>query len=137
MSWRRILLFSLVFVIALGVSTWGFLQHSDAATQILRRELQWLLASPASLETTSIDLAAGRLSARGLRLDDPTRPGQALLTVEQLHVDVATNPFGPFVALHKVALEGVDVDLGPTLPSLEMLLSEAARKRPAGTERKP
>ena len=66
MSWRRILLFSLIFVVALGASTWGYLQHSDAATRMLRNELQRLLAAPSRLDTTSIDLAAGRLSANGL-----------------------------------------------------------------------
>src|SRR5262245_51598538 len=128
MSWRRILLFSLIFVVALGASTWGYLQHSDAATRMLRNELQRLLATPSRLDTTSIDLAAGRLSASGLRIDDPTRPGKALIAVEHLHVDVAGNPLGPLVAVRAVLAEGLEIDLGPDLPTLETLLTEAARK---------
>ena len=128
MSWRRILLFSLIFVVALGASTWGYLQHSDAATRMLRNELQRLLAAPSRLDTTSIDLAAGRLSANGLRIDDPTRPGKALVAVENLQVDVAGNALGPLLAVRAVRAEGLEIDLGPDLPTLEMLLTEAARK---------
>ena len=128
MSWRRILLFSLIFVVALGASTWGYLQHSDAATRMLRNELRRLLATPSRLDTTSIDLAAGRLSASGLRIDDPTRPGKALVAVEHLHVDVAGNPLGPLLAVRSVVAEGLEIDLGPDLPTLEMLLTEAARQ---------
>src|SRR5262245_36155634 len=128
MSWRRILLFSLLFVVALGASTWGYLQHSHAATRMLRNELQRLLAAPSRLDTTSIDLAAGRLSANGLRIDDPTRPGKALVAVENLQVDVAGNPLGALLAVRAVRAEGLEIDLGPDLPTLEMLLTEAARK---------
>ncbi|HEX6811910.1 MAG TPA: hypothetical protein VF384_09845 [Planctomycetota bacterium] len=127
MSWRRILLFSLIFVVALGAATWGYLQHSDAATRMLRNELEALLTVPSRLETTSIDLASGRLTACGLRIDDPTRPGKPLVSVEKLHVDVAGNPLGPLVGVHSVVVEGIDLDLGPELPTLEMLLRSTAK----------
>ncbi|MBL8729819.1 MAG: hypothetical protein JNM25_15435 [Planctomycetes bacterium] len=122
MSWRRILLLTLAFVVALGTATWALLQNSDAATELVAHELRRRLAVDASVADTRIDLVAGRLSVRGLRIDDPTRPGQALLRVENLHVDVAANPLGSLIGLQTVVADGVEIEFGPVLPAAEQLL---------------
>ncbi len=124
MSWRRILLLSLVFVAVLGGATWAFLQHSDAATQLVRRELQALFRVPTSVTTTSIDLAAGRLTVRGARLDDPARPGTALLSLDQVHVDVGLTPAAAPAFVHAVTVDGFVLELGPTLPDAAELLAK-------------
>ena len=113
MSWRRILLLSLVFVAALGGVTWAVLQRSDAATAIVRRELQALFRPRTELTTTELDVGRGRLSALGLRIDDPRRPGAALLTVARVDVDVAIAGSGAFVDAHAVTAEGVVLTAGP------------------------
>lgn len=122
MSWRRILLLSLVFVVLLFGATLALLQGSGAATPIVARELEHLLATRASVASTSIDVPNGSLSIRGLRVDDPTRPGEALLTVESARVDVSTNPFADVLGVHAVVIEGVEIDLGPELPRADSLL---------------
>jgi len=122
MSWRRILLLTLAFVVALGGATWALLQNSDAATELVTHELRRLLATGAAVDGTRLDLAAGRLSVHGLRVDDPTRAGRTLLQIENLHVDVAGNPFGPLLGLHAVVAEGIEIELGPTLPTTDQLL---------------
>ncbi|HEX5052406.1 MAG TPA: hypothetical protein VFZ65_11580 [Planctomycetota bacterium] len=125
MSWRRILLFSLVFLVAMGGATWALLQNSDAATHLLRREMQALLACPAQLESSTIDLAAGRLSVAGVRIDDPTRPGQPLLVIRHAAIDVGAGFSGSLISVHDVLLEDVDIDLGPRLPTAAELLRGA------------
>lgn len=122
MSWRRIFLFSLLFVLALGGVTWAILQRSDAATAVVRRELAKALAAPTSVAATAIDLAAGRLAIDGLRVDDPTRPGTPLVSVGELSLSVDANPLGDLLGLHSVVLDDVEVDLGPTLPTLAQLV---------------
>lgn len=122
MSWRRILLLSLVFVVALGTATWAVLHRSGAATKVVARELQKLLATPSSITGTAIDVAAGRLSVTGLRVDDPARPGQALLNVASVHIDVAANPFGNLLGLHALVVDGIDLEFGPELPRPAALL---------------
>ena len=129
MSWRRLLLLSLLFVTGLAAATWFALQRSDAATSFVRRELAQLLAAPVSLQGTELDLGHGRLDLRGLRIDDPTRPGVALLVVDNAQIDVESNPLGDLFALHGITIEGATLDLGPELPGADRLL----RTRPAGT----
>lgn len=124
MSWRRILLLSLVFVAVLASVTWAFLQHSDAATQVVRRELQALFRTPTAVATTSIDVVAGRLLVSGVRLDDPARPGFALLSLDQVAVDVALTPSAALVGVHAVTVEGFALELGPTLPEAGELLAK-------------
>ena len=122
MSWRRILLLSLAFVLALGGATWALLQNSNAATELVAHELERLLATDVRIDDTRIDLTAGRLSVRSLRVADPTAPGRALLTAETVHVEVAAEPLAPRLALHAVVAEDVVVELGPTLPTAAQLL---------------
>lgn len=125
MSWRRILLLSLAFVAVLAIATWAVLQNSGAATRIVQRELGQVLAAPAQIAGTAIDVAAGRLSIRDLRVGDPTRPGQTLLAVDTIHVDVGANPFGNLLGLHAVVVDGVTLELGPDLPTAEQLLRKS------------
>jgi len=138
MSWRRILLLSLVFVVALGVATLAVLQNSGAATQLVGRELQQLFATPATIASSAIDVANGRLSVRGVRVVDPTQAPAALLTVDTVHLDVDANPFGDPLGIHAVVVEGVEVRLGPTLPTAEQLLAKKdAAKATSGPLRLP
>jgi hypothetical protein len=133
MSWRRILLFSIVILLALGTGTWLIVQRSDAATSYLRRELTNYVVTPASVASTAIDLSQGRLSVFGLRIDDPTRPGTALLQVAEAHIEVEANPLGELWSLHGLSIEGATIDLGPTLPRLDQLLRDLPAKA-AGAE---
>jgi hypothetical protein len=123
MSWRRIVLLSLVLVVALGAATWIVLQRSDAATGMVRRELQARLRPAVHLGSTELDLAAGRLTAHGLRVDDPERPGQPLLTVQRADVDVAVASGGELFGVHRVVLDGVAVEAGPRFPTAATLLA--------------
>jgi len=121
MKWRRILLLSLLFVLALGGATWAVLQRSDAATAIVRRELAARLIPEVALAATELDLSRGRLTLRGLRLDDPTRVGQPLVQIARADLDIDANPLGGSFWLHGAVLDGVAIDLGPKLPSLAQL----------------
>ncbi|MCA8978035.1 MAG: hypothetical protein KDC98_25135, partial [Planctomycetes bacterium] len=122
MSWRRVLLLSLGFVVALGCVTWFVLHSSDAATTIVRRKLTEAVAAPTAIRATELDLANGRLTVRGLAIDDPARPGTALLAAERIDIDLDADPFGELVALQKVAIKGLVVDLGSRLPTIGQLL---------------
>lgn len=126
MSWRRILLLSLIFVVALLGATLALLQGSGAATPIVVRELDRVFATAATVARTSIDVANGSLWIHGLRIGDPGRPERALLDIDTVRVDVSANPFGEVLGVHAVSIDGVDVDLGPDLPRTEELL------RPSG-----
>ncbi len=122
MSWRRIVMVSLVLVAALVTGTWFWLQRSDAATQVVRRELQAWFRPAVHVATTELDLAAGRLTARGVRIDDPERPGEPLLTVQQVDVDVAVASGGSLFGVHRVVLDGAVFAAGPDWPSAATLL---------------
>lgn len=127
MSWRRILLLSLLFVAGLGVATWSLLQHTDAATGVVRRELARRIAPPTRLGNTVLDVGLGRLSLADLRIADPTRPDRDLLRVDHADLDVDLDPFGGLLAWHTIALDGFVLDLGPRPPSAaELLKPEAA-----------
>lgn len=125
MSWRRILLLCLSFAIALCAATWALLQRSDAATTVVRRLLREHLLPPARVDGTELDLGLGRLVLRGLRVDDPLRPGTPLLRAEELRLDFTVDPFGELVALLRVEVDGARFDLGPTVPQLGQLLRHA------------
>ncbi len=137
MSWRRILLLSLVFVLALAATSVVVFQRSDAATRLATTELQKVFATPSSIAGTEIDVAAGRLTVRGLRIDDPTRPGQALATAGTIHLDVSANPFGNLLGMHSVILEDVEIALGPRLPTAAQLLRPGSASGGTGTPRLP
>ncbi|MBL9077560.1 MAG: hypothetical protein JNL08_08660 [Planctomycetes bacterium] len=122
MSWRRILLLTLVFVLALGGATWALLQNSNAATELVLHELRAQLAADVQIADSRIDLGAGRLSLHGVRVADPTTPGRSLLQVETLAIDVAARPLGPLLGLHTVTIEAPIVELGPDLPTAAQLL---------------
>ncbi|MCB9877514.1 MAG: hypothetical protein H6835_07935 [Planctomycetes bacterium] len=124
MSWRRIALLSLALVTVLAVVTWALLQHSGAATALVRRELVRLLQGRAELESTQVELTAGRLDFRGLRVGDPTQPERDLLRVASGHVGVQAAPFAGGVALRHVLLEGLAIEAGPTFPRPDQLLRQ-------------
>ncbi|MBL8755389.1 MAG: hypothetical protein JNK15_18965, partial [Planctomycetes bacterium] len=86
MSWRRIWLLSLAFVVALGATTWVLLQRSDAATQIVRRELQALFRPLRVVGCKELDIVDGRLTALEIRLDDPGSADASLLAIERVVV---------------------------------------------------
>ena len=121
MSWRRILLLSLVFVVALAAATVAVLQNSEAATRLVAHELQSVFATPATIEGTSLDVPSGRLSIRGLRVADPARPAAALATVDTVDLDVSANPFGTLLGMHAVTITGLDVQLGRELPTADQV----------------
>ena len=126
MSWRRIVLLSLALVAVLGGVTWSVLQHSDAATQVVRRELQALLATPTEVASTALDLGRGRLSVRGVRIADPTRAGATLLTLDEVAVDVAIANGSSWVDVHAITVDGFAIEAGPTFPDLASLLVKTA-----------
>lgn len=126
MSWRRILLLSLAFVVVLGSLTWNLLQRSDAATRIVRRELQALLQPPVQVATTELDLAAGRLTVRGLRVDDPMRAGEALLTAQEIRADVGLSPSAAPFGVRRVVVDGFVLAAGPAFPDAAALFPPRA-----------
>jgi hypothetical protein len=133
MTWRRILLLTLLFLGVLGTTTWQLLQGSDAATVFVQRRLQELFLVPARIAATSIQVLDGRLAADGLHIDDPTRPGTPLCTVGEVRVDVEINPLGDLLAVHGVHLHDVAIDLGPTLPRPETLFRGSSGARDGET----
>jgi hypothetical protein len=137
MSWRRIWLLSLAFVTALGVATWLLLQRSDAATQVVRRELQTLFRPRTDVGSTELDLGRGRLTARAIRIADPDRTNAALLAVERIDVDVAIGGSLALVDVHAVTLDGVAVEFGPRLPDPVALLAPAPASASSGAPRLP
>ncbi len=122
MSWRRILLFTLIFAVLLGIATWGLLQRTEAITEFLRGQLATFLRPAATLQRASVDAVRGRLTLEGLRIDDPVRADKVLLTLEKADCDVELNPLGDLLSLHLVEIDGLSLDLGPSLPSPEQLL---------------
>jgi hypothetical protein len=132
MSWRRIVLLSLALVAVIGTITALVLQRTDAATTLLRNELQALLRPKASLAGSSIDVGRGRLTLQGLRVEDPLRAGSNLLACETIHVDVGTVLALPPVAVSHIAIDGFTIDLGPGLVDLPRLLAPQAPSRTTG-----
>jgi len=90
MSWRRILLFALLFATLLSTATLVVLQRVKAPTAMLRRMLADRLAAPFTLEGSSISATHGAVALHGLRIADPTRPGTNLVQIKHLQAD-----FGP------------------------------------------
>ncbi|MBL8751770.1 MAG: hypothetical protein JNK15_00610, partial [Planctomycetes bacterium] len=93
------------------------------ATQIVRRELQALFRPRTDVGSTELDLGAGRLTARAIRLADPGRADAALLAIERVDVDVAIGGSLALVDVHAVGLDGVVVECGPRLPAPAALLA--------------
>ncbi|MEZ6037423.1 MAG: hypothetical protein R3F29_08080 [Planctomycetota bacterium] len=122
MSWRRIALLSLALVTVFAVVTWAMLQHSDAGTAIVRRELARLLQGRAELQSTRVELTAGRLEFTGLVVGDPTTPERDLVRIERGHVAAQVAPFDGGLALRHVLLDGVQIEAGPTFPTPAQLL---------------
>lgn len=120
MSWRRVLLLSLAIVAFVATATWAVLVRGDAATKLVRRELQALFAVPADLAEVAIDLGRGRAAVRGLRLGAATHGVEA--AVDTIEADVAFGAGGGFVGLHAVRVRGLAVRLGPTPPDFGALL---------------
>ncbi|MGB3966988.1 MAG: hypothetical protein WBO45_09660, partial [Planctomycetota bacterium] len=125
MSWRRIWLLSLVFVALLGGATWALLQRSDAATTVVRRELQALFLPRFAVEATTLDLVRGRLEATGLRLQDPARPGGTLLAIDRVAVDAGFGAGGAIVGVERVTVDGFTIECGPELPAGSTLFAPA------------
>lgn len=134
MSWRRILLLSIALVLVVAATTWALLQNSNVATDFVRRELERRFATPITLADTTIELEAGRLRLEGLELTDPTAPDRALARVRRGHVDVQLDPLGAGVSPRHVVIEGLELELGPTIPTAAQLLRPrpAPRSAPAG-----
>ncbi len=126
MRWRRIALLSLGLVAVFGIATALVLQRADAATTLLQRELQAWLRPRATLQSTAIDASSGRLTVRGLRIEDPQQAGRALLTVDALHADVGTAIALPPVDLHALHIDGLALEFGPRLPDPAALLAKPA-----------
>lgn len=135
MSWRRIWLLSSLLVVVFGTATWVLLQRSDAATAIVRRELASRFRAPTYVGSTALDLGRGRLVASDLRLDDPARPGTALIAADRVDVDVGLLTADAIVGVHAVAIQGFAIDLGDTLPTAPALL--AGGDGPPGRPRVP
>tara|TARA_R110002072_G_scaffold46591_10_gene129277 strand:+ start:324688 stop:328290 length:3603 start_codon:yes stop_codon:yes gene_type:complete len=122
MNWRRILLLSIALVSVLGITTWALLQNSDVATEFVRRQLKQAFTTPTEIANTSINLEAGRLQISGLQITDPSNPTRKLARVATANIDVQSDLFGDGVQLRHVSIEGLDVECGPTWPTLTELL---------------
>ncbi|MCR9245743.1 MAG: hypothetical protein NXI31_11995 [bacterium] len=136
MSWRRILVLSIVFVLALAGTTWAVLQRSDAATDMLRRKLDAAFATPATIRASELDLTAGRLVVSGLAIADPTRPETSLVQAERIDLD-AQFDLGDLVALQRVTIHGLAIDLGSELPTIGQIFSPTAGQNGGDTTRLP
>ena len=130
MSWRRILLLSIALVLVVAATTWALLQNSNVATDFVRRELERRFATPITLADTTIELEAGRLRLEGLELTDPTAPDRALARVRRGHVDVQLDPLGAGVSPRHVVIEGLELELGPTIQTAAQLLRPRPAPRP-------
>ena len=126
MSWRRILLSTIALVVVLTATTFAVLQNSNAATDFVRRELAKLLVVAAQLDDTSLQLQQGRFELQGLSITDPTHPSRSLLRLRRGYVDVQFDPLGVLVSPRHLVLEGLELEVGPTLPAPAQLLSQAA-----------
>lgn len=122
MSWRRILLFTLVFAMLLGIGTWALLQRTEAITAFVQEQLTQHLRPRATLERASVDAVRGRVTFEGLRIEDPVRPDKLLLTIDRADCDVELNPLGDLLSIHQVEIDGLHLDLDAALPSPEQLL---------------
>lgn len=122
MNWRRILLLSIVLVSVLGIVTWALLQNSEVATEFVRRQLQEVFATRASIGGTSINLEAGRLAIRDFELADPSYPDRNLVHIHKVSIDAQADLFGAGAQLRHVILEGLEFECGPTWPALPELL---------------
>lgn len=126
MSWRRVFLLTVAFVLVLVGATWAALDRSNAATALVQRRLSALLRVPAHIGSTELDLGNGRLVVLGLRIDDPKRPGKALATARRVDLDADLDPFGSLVALRQVTIHGLVVDVAAEPPTLDELLQPTA-----------
>jgi hypothetical protein len=122
MNWRRILLLSIVLVSVLGIITWALLQNSEVATEFVRRQLQEVFATRASIGGTSINLEAGRLAIRDFELANPSNPDRNLVHIRKVSIDAQADLFGAGAQLRHVILEGLEFECGPTWPALTELL---------------
>jgi hypothetical protein len=131
MSWRRILLLSCAIIALLAIATWAALVRGDAATAIVRRELQALFRTPADLASATVDLGKGRATLRDLRLGAASDGLE--VACAGIDVDAGFGAGGALVGLHAVHVRGLRVALGPRLPDVAALLREAPRLDGAAT----
>ena len=122
MTWRRIVLLSLLLLAALVGMTWALLQHSDAATQLLTKELHQRFRVRAEIESSRVELGAGRLAIKGFELGHPGEPQRTLLRIDRGHVDLSANPFGELLQPRHIVIDGLHVDCGPEWPDINDLL---------------
>lgn len=130
MSWRRVLLLSLAIVAVVAIATWAVLVRGDAATVLVRRELQALFAVPADLAAVAIDLGRGSAAVRGVRLDGAAAGVTA--SIDAVEADAAFGAGGALLGLHAVRVHGLAVRLGPQAPDFAALLRQQAGDAGAG-----
>ncbi|MFM1871263.1 MAG: hypothetical protein RL398_685, partial [Planctomycetota bacterium] len=135
MSWRRILLVSLLFALLLGTGTWLFLDRADAVSTLVRDRLGDLLRPEVGLDGANIDVGEGRLRLRGLRVAAPSGDGD-LLRLAEADCEVAFDPLGGLLSPHRISLRGLQLRLGPSLPAAGDLL-EAPPSTAAGGDGGP
>jgi len=133
MSWRRILLLSIALVAVLGTVTWSLLQHSDIATEVVKKELSKLFAARTDVRATRLELGAGRLAIEGVTLADPTVEGRDLVRIDKGFVEAQADPLGDGMQPRHVVVEGLHIECGPTWPTPELLLKERAAESHAQT----
>jgi hypothetical protein len=126
MSWRRILLLSAVFLVALVAATTWVLQRLAAPTAFVRRQLAAVLAAPFELGEVTLDVAGGAVLLRDFDLHAPDRPGTSLLRLAAVRLELDLAAAGAGVVPHRVTLDGCELELGPRLPRLAALLHAEA-----------
>lgn len=137
MSWRRILLLTLVcFVAMVGVSAFA-LRQLAAPQAFVRKQLEAVVRAPFDLGDVALDLATGAVQLTDLVVQDPARPGATLLRIDAVQIELDLAAAGAGVVAHRVAVDGMALDLGPRLPTPAELLATPPAAAPTAPSRLP
>ncbi|MCA8970763.1 MAG: hypothetical protein KDC95_13295, partial [Planctomycetes bacterium] len=121
MTWRRVVLFSALFLVCLCGVTWWVLTRSDVARGLVTRQLEMLFPGGVDLDSAELDPIGGEVRLANLRVtpEGPTaKPRKDALNLPEVVLGVSMNPLGHAGELQSVLIDRaeLDIDLGAEEP---------------------
>ena len=112
MSRRQILILFLAFFATLTAATYVVLFKTDATRTFVRQLISRTIREDLfQLSTAELDIAAGTLTLKDLKIKDPGSEKETLLSIDRVDVEVDMNPLGEVGAVRGIRLLGLEIHL--------------------------
>ncbi len=121
MNWRRVVVFSVLFLVALTGLTYWVLTRSDVARDLVERQLHRLFPGEIALKSAELDPIGGQVRLERLRVAPKDSSGSErkdVLDLPNVLLGVSMNPLGGAGEVRSVLIDGaeLDIDLGAKEP---------------------